>query len=1122
MSARQLNILIDELRNDGSNIVRRDVLSDLDRKYTNKDRSWLWKKWIFVSVVWIVNAGLVLSVMFTRWGIYLVYPFITLPHIRDVIYVLATVGSIVFKRYTAMWGHISNKPLEHSQVTVASLVTCYSEDYKSVKDNINNLMHVTNSNQGIRVTNLVVCVCDGLVIGKKNDKPLCDIFIEEMDVIQPPVVRVYETWKGDLCKSELYFGTYGEASYTSNHRLLLIKKYKNHGKKDGLLLAKGIINDINAGKIVLEGIELPIKYVYSTDADTVTHKGSLERGIEWMELYPELDAGVFILRVKFHTERVCNWFWDHFQNFQYFSSQFVRRGAESVFAKVTCLSGSGNICRVSSQSYQYANKRYAEYPRTTSLMDVAPKMIGTDRRYTTLKLKYSRDVKLVMLYDTVVETETPQNMRTYISQRKRWGTNTLSNSLVNIGSRNIPWYTKLSGIVDILRLIGSYFRFTSYFYFWGFLIYGKINPAILIFVGATVGLVYIYTFVAILIKGDKRLSLLYGFIVNKMLNPLLTVRIFTEILLNFDDFKWGSTQQIKGTLDQPFEQFKNGSGISNFDDIEQGVQPDTNELVNYNKYEHIEDAEETEDGVLFIHPRERRKRRKRRNPKPTKSPTPTNIFEDTNNTLSSMDKDIPMRQSDIYKQNILRIPKSLKEIDNIDCTDESISEVETKYSKAWNDKHFPKHSTHTNDKSDESCITIGGAQLIPPAPPPPPPPAPQDFSTHLTHPRKKIRKLHWKPLAPDMLKKTFWKLSKSTLIDISSSEDGDCTQTEMEKLFEISESKKIIGHKKRLLTLVSLKRANNAGIVLSKIRRKFNTDDECLDVIMKALVYLNPQQISMDQLVSFLRFFPLADEEKENLHNFKGEREIIFADKFFVQTLIIPRLPGRIQSEIIKRTTKNRLHRINKDCTIVQNVCVELKESSKFKKFMSIVLKMGKILNKDSPITTSGFKLESLLLLKETRVTQATRGSVKTLLDYIIKKVKKNKPDLLLFIQDMPSLKKIGDISITALKQSQSHIKQDISFMRQEINIAIKHDRTKEKTASRKMYHIFLQNYHKFYKNVKILSKQSNEKIEDTENVTKETMEYYGEKYSDISAQQFFSIIIQFIRDVENNSVFLQ
>jgi len=73
---------------------------------------------------------------------------------------------------------------------------------------------------------------------------------------QPEYVRFYETWKGDLCKATLYYGNYGidseDFDENNNNKLLLIKKNKNHGKKDGLLLAKGIINEINSGKIQLD------------------------------------------------------------------------------------------------------------------------------------------------------------------------------------------------------------------------------------------------------------------------------------------------------------------------------------------------------------------------------------------------------------------------------------------------------------------------------------------------------------------------------------------------------------------------------------------------------------------------------------------------------------------------------------------------------------------------------------------------------------------------------------------------------------------------------------------------------------------------------------------------------
>lgn len=37
-------------------IVARSIINDIDVKYTNNDRTWLWKKWIFVLTVWALNA----------------------------------------------------------------------------------------------------------------------------------------------------------------------------------------------------------------------------------------------------------------------------------------------------------------------------------------------------------------------------------------------------------------------------------------------------------------------------------------------------------------------------------------------------------------------------------------------------------------------------------------------------------------------------------------------------------------------------------------------------------------------------------------------------------------------------------------------------------------------------------------------------------------------------------------------------------------------------------------------------------------------------------------------------------------------------------------------------------
>jgi len=470
-------------------------------------------------------------------------PFITLSHVRDVIYVLVTIFAYTFKKNKVRWG--KKRTIENGKVIqMASIVTCYTEKYDTVLETVNSLYRSsekTHSFIGITIKNIVVCVCDGQLVGQENEAPLSDLFKKEMTETQLPFVRKYKTWRNELCTAVIHVGY-------MNHRervFILIRKLKNHGKKDGLILAKKIIVELNSGieKYQLD-LETAIEYVFSTDADTKIDLMCVPHCIKNMEQYQEIDGAVCLLRVLFHARSI---FWDHMQHFQYFSSQFVRRGTESVLAKVSCLSGAGNIIRVSSKAYEYANYHYEKYPRTTSLLDVIPKMNGTDRRYTTLLLKQSMDVKLVMLSKAFVYTETPQDLLTYVSQRKRWGSNSFSNSLVNIVSRNIPWYTKLSGIVDVFRILSSYFRIMSYIWFWVYIYH--INFTVVIFVVSTIGLVYTYTLIIVLVCGDKKLSLLYGFVTNKLTTPIFSSLIFTEILFRFDDFKWGMTQKVKDEND---------------------------------------------------------------------------------------------------------------------------------------------------------------------------------------------------------------------------------------------------------------------------------------------------------------------------------------------------------------------------------------------------------------------------------------------------------------------------------------------------------------------------------------------------------------------------------------------
>lgn len=190
---------------------------------------------------------------------------------------------------------------------------------------------------------------------------------------------------------------------------------------------------------------------------------------------------------------------------------------------------------------------------------------------------------------------------------------------------------------------------------------------------------------------------------------------------------------------------------------------------------------------------------------------------------------------------------------------------------------------------------------------------------------------------------------------------------------------------------MSYKRANNAGILLSKIRRRFPDDDSCLEVVMRSLIYLTPDHITFNQITNFMSLLPLSDEEVKSIKEYQGQiEELIFPDKFFVQTLYIPRLYNRLRSEQIKRNAKRTLKNIKHKCIIRQNVCVELKESQRFRELLRAVLKYGNILNNGrTGINTIGFKLESLSQLKETRANKGGNENIYSLLDYIVYKLGK-------------------------------------------------------------------------------------------------------------------------------------
>jgi len=158
-------------------LVTEEIIENKDMEYTphsSKDTTWLQKKWGFIIGTLGVNIAFIFLVIFTKASAYLMIPFITLSHVKDVIFVVISVIARLFRIEKKNWG--KRVPLiKGSSLKMASIVTCYTEKYETVLETCVSLFasaEKTQENIDINVRNVVICVCDGRLVGQENSEPL--------------------------------------------------------------------------------------------------------------------------------------------------------------------------------------------------------------------------------------------------------------------------------------------------------------------------------------------------------------------------------------------------------------------------------------------------------------------------------------------------------------------------------------------------------------------------------------------------------------------------------------------------------------------------------------------------------------------------------------------------------------------------------------------------------------------------------------------------------------------------------------------------------------------------------------------------------------------------------------
>ena len=460
------------------------------------------------------------------------------------------------------------------------LVTCYSEDEVGLRTTLDSLTAMKYDDS----QKLLFIIADGLITGSGNGKSTPEILIDliELDprADYPPQAHSYVALADGKKRNnmaQVYAGHY----LSQGHRvpvILVVKcgtmaeaknpKPGNRGKRDSQIILMSFFS-----KVIFDDRMTPLDYemfrrihmltgvtpdvfelVLMVDADTKVDEFALRNMVEVMRS----DENIMGMCGETQIANKSTSWVTMIQVFEYYVSHHLSKAFESVFGGVTCLPGCFCMYRIKAPKGKtgfwvpiLANPdiidTYSENV-TDTLHKKNLLLLGEDRYLTTLMLKTFPKRKLIFVPHATCETLVPDEFKVLLSQRRRWINSTVHNlfELVLVNDLCGTFCCSMQFVIGI-ELIGTIVLpaaiiFTFVLVISAFVFEPQIIPLALL--AAILGLP------AILIMFTTRKFSYVGW----MLIYILSLPVWNFVLpvyayWHFDDFSWGETRKVVGSVD---------------------------------------------------------------------------------------------------------------------------------------------------------------------------------------------------------------------------------------------------------------------------------------------------------------------------------------------------------------------------------------------------------------------------------------------------------------------------------------------------------------------------------------------------------------------------------------------
>jgi chitin synthase len=502
------------------------ILSKHNKSPFSNESIFFVKKWLYIFFVILVNALGCTLVYYTRNLQVILYIILVLKS-KDIIMALMFPINVILRYWRTNRNNVSQDSESGVGNNIVAFVPVYTESKTQITRTLQSIVGAETAQSVGTIdqdnNTLLFLVSDG----SYN----YDYLIDDVKLVHD---SSYTSWKNETIDISVSYG------FHNGSKIVIVRKNKNMGKKDSIILCHNIFNfgshpEIRNHIKTVFGIP-EFHYILGVDADTIVSSNSITSLVHSITSRNAVASCGIVNADKSQG----NLFWNNLQNFQYLYGQYMRRTNEDLFNQVLCLPGCISMFKID-EKLKVAFDEFSEIPDGKGFVLSSVQYVGTDRRLTSLFL--SSGNRIVLDTNTHAYTCVPSSLSAFVKQRTRWCQNMYFNTLINIFAPNINFLLRLFNFIDFLRFTLIYFRLfnTVYFIFLLASFYNSTDfiqllPYIVIICYPVV-LFLIYSLFDSHLR-SQYLSLLVSLILNKIFSLFSTITIFTIMVFNIGNHTW--------------------------------------------------------------------------------------------------------------------------------------------------------------------------------------------------------------------------------------------------------------------------------------------------------------------------------------------------------------------------------------------------------------------------------------------------------------------------------------------------------------------------------------------------------------------------------------------------------